>query len=62
MTDTNDLPEAQSTVRSSRDWVKILAQYREPNQLRSSFELGVSAIPFFLLWALAWWALSISSG
>lgn len=60
MTDTNDLPNPQSTVRSSRDWVKILAQYREPNQLRSSFELGVSAIPFFLLWALAWWALSVS--
>lgn len=45
---------------TGRDWVKILANYRQPNRVRSTFELGISAIPFFVLWALAWWSLSIS--
>lgn len=53
---TNQLNE----TRSSREWVKVLAEYREPNALRSSFELGVTVAPFFLLWALAWWSLSYS--
>jgi len=43
-----------------QDWVRILAAYREPNQLRSMFELGVSFVPFVGLWAVAWWAISIS--
>ncbi|EBA18547.1 probable fatty acid desaturase protein [Roseobacter sp. SK209-2-6] len=47
-------------MRSARDWVKILAQYREPNLGRSSFELAVTALPFLALWALAWWSLSVS--
>ncbi len=56
----SDTAQPQAGVRSSRDWVKILANYREPNQVRSAFELAVSAVPFLALWALAWWALSIS--
>ena len=51
---------AEPTVGSARDWVKVLAKYREPNQLRSSYELAVSFVPFVALWALAWWSLSIS--
>jgi len=46
--------------RSARDWVSVLAQYREPDALRSSFELAVSVIPFILLWALASWMASFS--
>lgn len=64
MSKSSDLTQTRSPTGSSpatpRDWVKILAQYREPNELRSAFELGVSAIPFLLLWALAWWSMSIS--
>lgn len=52
--------QAQPVVATPRDWIKILAKYREPSQLRSAFELGVSAIPFLALWALAWWSLSVS--
>jgi omega-6 fatty acid desaturase (delta-12 desaturase) len=48
-------------VIHARDWVKILSTYREPNAWRSSFELGVTLIPFLGLWALAWYALSISA-
>ena len=47
-------------VTHSRDWVKTLAQYREPRNTRSMFELGVTLGPFLILWALAWYALSIS--
>ncbi|KEJ88597.1 fatty acid desaturase [Sulfitobacter donghicola] len=45
----------------ARDWVKVLARYREPNTWRSFYELGVTIGPFVGLWALAWWALSISA-
>lgn len=44
----------------AREWVKVLANYREPNEARSIFELAISAAPFVLLWGLAWWSLSIS--
>ncbi len=45
---------------SSRDWVRKLAKYRNPNHLRSVLELLFSAVPFTALWAVAWWALSVS--
>lgn len=44
----------------ARDWVKILSAYRDASQFRSVFELVVSIGPFVALWALAWWALSVS--
>ncbi len=47
-------------ARQARDWVKILARYREPSTRRSIVELLVTLIPFALLWTLAWVALSIS--
>lgn len=47
-------------MRSARDWVKVLANYREPSTLRSSFELGVTVGPYFILWVLAWMSLSVS--
>ena len=60
MTQSSPSTEPQTQPRSAREWVKILAQYREPNQWRSSFELAVTALPFVALWALAWWSLSLS--
>jgi omega-6 fatty acid desaturase (delta-12 desaturase) len=47
-----------------KQWVQILARYGVPDAKRSVFELVVTALPFFLLWALAlclleslgWWA------
>ncbi|MGJ8544001.1 MAG: fatty acid desaturase [Sulfitobacter sp.] len=44
----------------AREWVKILSKYRDPSSARSAFELGVTIGPFIALWALAWFALSIS--
>lgn len=46
--------------RAAREWIKVLASYREPNTLRSIFEFAVTIGPFVALWALAWWSLSIS--
>ncbi len=60
MAETSDPTWSQPDTRSPRDWVVILANYREPNQLRSAFELGVTVVPFVLLWCLAWWSLSVS--
>ena len=45
---------------SARDWLSVLARYREPSTRRSLWELAATLIPFFALWALAWMALSIS--
>lgn len=60
MTQTTQTSQSATGPKSARDWVSVLAHYREPNEWRSFFELGVSIIPFFLLWGLAWWALSYS--
>lgn len=43
------------------DWSRVLAPYRSPIQSRALFELAVTLIPFLVLWALAWAALSIST-
>jgi len=56
--DPIDIPV--SGDKAPRDWVKVLAQYREPNLTRSLFELSITIIPFVALWALAWWAMSVS--
>jgi acyl-lipid omega-6 desaturase (Delta-12 desaturase) len=47
-------------TRTARDWLSILARYREPSTRRSLFELAVTLTPFLLLWVLAWMALSVS--
>ena len=60
MNQHSEVTRTSDSTRSARDWVKVLANYREPNQMRSIFELGVTFIPFILLWALAWWSLSVS--
>jgi acyl-lipid omega-6 desaturase (Delta-12 desaturase) len=44
----------------AQDWVRILASYRQPNTLRSLFELAVTIGPLAILWAAAYWALGIS--
>lgn len=53
-------PDESPGARDARDWVKILARYRDPDPARSLFELAVTAAPFLGLWAAAWWALSVS--
>ncbi len=49
------ISQSDETPIAARDWVRVLAQYREPNSWRSSFELAVSLIPFVALWVAACW-------
>ena len=55
----NDTTEAKQP-RDARDWVQILAKYREPSTRRSIWELVATLVPFAALWALAWISLSVS--
>ncbi|MEY1557686.1 fatty acid desaturase [Yoonia sp. R2331] len=47
-------------IDTARDWVRVLAKYREPNTLRSSFELAISLVPFVAFWVLACWVANYS--
>ena len=60
MFDQEDSAGHTATQRPAIEWVKTLSGYREPDLWRSCFELAVTIGPFVLLWALAWWAMSIS--
>lgn len=60
MFDQTGVSPARPDIGAARDWIKILSSYRDPSTLRSSFELAVTIGPFVALWALAWWALSVS--
>lgn len=53
-------PPEPPMTRQPREWVQVLAKYRDPNPWRSWFELFVTFAPFVLLWAAAWWSMSIS--
>lgn len=50
----------QGQSRSAREWVQVLAKYREPSTRRSIMELVVTLVPFVFLWAMAWASLSVS--
>jgi len=52
--------QSDPELAASRDWLQAVAKYREPNELRSLIELALTAILFFVLWAAAWWSLSVS--
>ena len=60
MTIVPDRSKAQLDAQNARYWVRVLADYREPRTLRSCTELSITLGPFILLWALAWWSLSLS--
>lgn len=57
---TAPIETPQPAAEGGRDWVRILARYREPSRLRSIVELVITLGPFVLLMALAWWALTVS--
>ena len=60
MFDISETPLQKAETQSGRDWVKVLSKYRDPSLSRSSFELAITLGPFILLWALAWWSMSVS--
>jgi omega-6 fatty acid desaturase (delta-12 desaturase) len=38
----------------ARNWIELLAPYREPNHVRSIAEIAITLVPLAALWALAW--------
>lgn len=50
----NGLP----VVEDVRSWTKILAKYRNPSAARSILEIGITIVPFVLLWVLSWTAIA----
>ncbi len=60
MTSISHTAQSETVSRSSREWLKVLSAYREPDQVRSVFELIVTVITFVALWVACWWALSFS--
>lgn len=50
--DANTAPTPQS--QNTRDWVRTLARYREPNHTRSILEIAITLVPLVALWAIAW--------
>ncbi len=45
---------------AARDWIRTLSQYREPILWRSIYEIGITALPFIVLWVIAYQAYTIS--
>ncbi len=60
MDDTLHESRSEISIAPTRDLMKVLARYREPDHVRSVFELVITVVPFVALWVAAWWALSIS--
>ena len=61
MFDQTPASSSQSeSARAARDWVKVLAQYREPGAARSWFEVAVTLGGYAALWAVAWALLAVS--
>ncbi len=56
------MPEksTRNGTKTAREWLEVLAPYREPSLARSVFEILATCIPLAVLWALAWVSLSIS--
>ncbi len=46
-------------ARTAREWVQLLAKYRDPSTTRSWVELGLTLVPFLGIWALAYAAMHI---
>ncbi len=60
MFDQTNSPQKSPEPTAAKNWIRVLAKYRDPSLLRSLFELGVTVAPFLLLWVLAWWSLGVS--
>jgi acyl-lipid omega-6 desaturase (Delta-12 desaturase) len=47
-------PDMVQSPPEARALVRLLARYREPDSARAVFELTITAVPFFVIWALMW--------
>ena len=60
MNDMSQQVALEATEMPARDWIRVLAKYREPIAVRSLFEIAVTFIPFVLLWVSAVWVMNFS--
>lgn len=58
-TDFNRGYAASDDVLTARRWARILADYSTPNRARSIVELVITVLPLIMLWAAAWFMLSL---
>lgn len=64
----NNVSGGAAIEASDRSWTKVLAQYRQPNPVRSTVEIAMTALPFVALWTLCavaavygfWWGLLLT--
>ena len=52
--------QMQDLAGDSRQWPRALAEYRDPQISRSTFEIVVTVLPLLALWAAMWAALQVS--
>jgi acyl-lipid omega-6 desaturase (Delta-12 desaturase) len=52
--------KTDTAIKSAREWLPLLTRYWEPSVFRSALELFLTGAPFLVLWAAAFWALSVS--
>ena len=52
-------PASAAEATEARAWTKVLLKYREPDLLRSVFEIAITLLPLAALWALMWFAYSL---
>ncbi len=63
-----DAANGAAVANDGRSWGRVLAPYRQPNPVRSTVEIVVTALPFLTLWILAalaavngvWWGLLLT--
>ncbi len=60
MNDMSGLHTQKAQVTETKDWLRVLAKYRQPNKWRSIFELTITLAGFMGCWALAWASISFS--
>jgi hypothetical protein len=55
--DRETVREMFHSLPDTRALWRLLDNYREPNSLRSIFELVITAVPFVVIWAVMWMSL-----
>lgn len=60
MCDTKPEKSLESEEKTAREWLNVLSKYKNPSHTRSFLEIGMTAVPLFFFWGLAYWSMSYS--
>lgn len=50
------MTQSRANAGPARNWIKVLAAYREPDLYRSLWEVAATVVPFVAFWTATWWA------